>query len=159
MAGAAGDHDTLAGICELMFHQYGTNSILYLSEVDHSSTGVVEYDFPSFQVLRHLPRKGFAMAFVIPNHLIPFMRCNKWRNRCGLLCFRLPCNSGGAVATMICGHHGGHADELNQSLSDLACLLRKQPFGRRVVVTGDHNIDVLPAHPCDPWMSWENRYR
>ena len=158
IAGAGGTEDELLAIIDSL-SQYGTNCIAFISEADHSSSLSLhsEFDSQTHQFIRHVPRGGYAMGFLVPKHLHQLVRCVRWRNRCGSLKVRAADVDGRAVDLLICGHHGGHLEQINHSLTDLAHLLRKKTRNCSVIVIGDHNIDLLPALGTDPWSNFPDR--
>ena len=55
------------------------------------------------------------------------------------------------------GVHGGHAEFLADSLSDVAKLASHRPYGAQLLVMGDFNVDQLPVQPWDPWAQQDQR--
>ena len=51
----------------------------------------------------------------------------------------------------VIGVHGGHADLLADSLSDVARLAAHRPYGSQMLMLGDWNVDQLPEQEWDPW--------
>ena len=57
----------------------------------------------------------------------------------------------------ILGIHVAHGDLQIDTLSDIAFLLRHRPWGSRVLVAGDWNIDQLPPLAIDPFSDHPGR--
>ena len=49
------------------------------------------------------------------------------------------------------GLHAPHGDLQIDTLSDVAYLLHQRPWGSRVLIVGDWNIDQLPSMAVDPF--------
>ena len=98
------------------------------------------------------------MLFVIRKDLQDFMQSCTWRGRCGAI--HLPHRGTHNLMRLnlcIVGLHGAHGDRLVDTLADVAYLIRKWPFGSKVVVVGDFNVDMLPALELDPWADRADR--
>ena len=71
------------------------------------------------------------------------------------------------VNLFVVGIHNSHGEAQIDCLADLAYLLKKRPWGSRVLLVGDWNVDQLPTCANDPfsdepgrgWHHMEERMR
>ena len=94
---------------------------------------------------RHYPGAGsWAMLFVIRARFQQFIRSVTRRSRCGAIHLsQRASDSNKAVNLYLVGVHGAHGDLLMDTFADLAVLVRKRPFGSKLVMVGDWNVDLL----------------
>ena len=65
--------------------------------------------------------------------------------------------AGNHTNVYIIGVHAPHGDLQIDTFSDIACLLRERPWGSKVLVAGDWNVDQLPSLSNDPWSDQPGR--
>ena len=135
-------------------------SVIFLTEADAFQDGRAGHH-DVHHTYRHYPGIGsWAMAFLIRKDMGKYVRSCKWRGRCGAihLCDRQN-SSRHAVNLYILGIHGAHGDLLIDTLADLASLIRLRPFGSKVAIVGDFNVDMLPTFTSDPWAGEADRHQ
>jgi len=96
------------------------------------------------------------MAWVINSKFNSHLRNIQWRGRAGSIHLGL----GGdqhAKHLYVVGAHGSHGDELLDSLSDTAVLVKRKPRAAELVLLGDWNVDQLPDCQADPWSHLHGR--
>ena len=94
------------------------------------------------------------MAWVFNAFMYKFVAKVLWRGKCGATLLRLPAGAAGAYNLIYAvGIHGAHGELSVDSFLDLAWLLARRPFGSRVIIVGDWNVDLLPVLPEDPWCA------
>ena len=76
-----------------------------------------------------------------------FLREVKFEGRSCRLQFEIPRKRDIVIVFL----HGGHGDDLLESLSDSACLLHGLPNTAHKIRTGDFNVDTLPISPQHPF--------
>ena len=132
--------------------------VIFLSEVD-AVRGSDTNDYPIHYSSRHWPGEGsFAMKFIVRQCLRQMVRSITWRGRCGALhIFQRGPVLGNHSNIYIIGIHVAHGDLQIDTLSDIAFLLRHRPWGSRVLVAGDWNIDQLPSLAIDPFSDHPGR--
>ena len=134
-------------------------SVVFLSEVDAVRHDLPPNDYFTHPSFRHWPGEGsFAMMFIVRRCYRPFIRSMKWRGRCGAL--HIFCKTPEADtqnSVYILGVHSHHGDLQVDTLADVAYLLQHRPWGSKVLVAGDWNVDQLPACAADPYSERPRR--
>ena len=118
-----GDDDYIHALIDLFFATHGHSIIIYFSELDAQAHRDIEQS-DDYTIFRHKPLRCNAMAFVIPKQLFSSLQGISFSGRAGLARFKF-CHNSSYSQWMILGHHGGHEDELDNSLHSLAELLRQ----------------------------------
>ena len=98
------------------------------------------------------------MMFIVRNQFSKHVQSCSWRGRCGAIhLLQRPTSliSGFNIYTL--GVHGAHDELLIDTLSDLSYLIRRRPFGSKLVIAGDWNVDLLPSLSVDPWTGVDGR--
>ena len=128
-------------------------SILFISETDSHRDGRDGFD-SMHKTYRHYPgASSWAMLFVVRSCMSEFVQSCVWRGRCGAIHLRQRSTLDGTNICMnlyVVGVHGGHDALFADTLADIACLVRRRPFGSRVMILGDWNVDLLPTLSSDP---------
>ena len=76
--------------------------------------------------------------------------------QCGRAC-RVHFADGASLNKSFVFFHGAHGDDLPDSLSDAAFLVKTRSSRSQVVVMGDFNVDFLPAFSGDPFSDQPGR--
>ena len=133
-------------------------SVIFVSEADgfqdHRNAPPLDHT-----CIRHYPGHGsWAMLFVIRRSMGKYVRSRTWRGRCGVIHLLQRGSPGSTgVNLYLIGVHGAHGELIVDTFTDLAFLLRQRPYGSKVVITGDWNVDILPTLFSDPWSDASNR--
>ena len=108
---------------------------------------------------RHWPGDGsFAMQFIIRHKFRHTVKSVTWRGRCGALhLFQHDATYGKHLSIYVIGVHNAHGDLQIDTLADVAYLLRKRPWGSKLLAAGDWNIDQLPTFASDPFAHLPGR--
>ena len=102
---------------------------------------------------RHHPGKGSrAMRWIIRAHYNRAVRSCVWRGRCGAIHIHTA-----NINIYAIGLHAAHGDGLPESLRDVAVLAKGRPWGAKLLILGDWNVDLLPAHSADPFAGQAGR--
>ena len=65
--------------------------------------------------------------------------------------------AGNHTNVFIIGVHGPHGELRVDTFADIAFLLRQRPWGSKVLVAGDWNVDQLPTLAIDPYADHAER--
>ena len=105
-------------------------------------------------IYRHWPGPGsFSIAFIVHSRVRHLLKSIVPHGRAMSAYFK----DDMALDLLVIGAHGGHGDALHDSLANISYLLRSGSRLSRKLVIGDHNIDILPTLPSDPWASLPHR--
>ena len=127
--------------------------VIYLSEVDAGRGDCNARNIFGHTVHRHWPGIGCSsMQFTIRRRFRHLARNVTWKGRCGALhLFNRNTGSGKNFNLYIIGVHNSHGEEQIDTLSDISHLLRHRPWGCKVLLVGDWNVDQLPTLANDPY--------
>ena len=109
---------------------------------------LVQYRILQFSNIIQVP------ALIVYHVLFVIVAAVSFLGRAGVLGLRI-LNS--RFPMPVIGLHGGQGDELSQSLSEVAELLRCATIYGPKSVLGDFNIDMLPSLQVDPFHNVSNR--
>ena len=108
------------------------------------------------------------MQFVIRDKFKPLVWSIHWRGRCGgIHFFQRRTNDVPGVNLFIVGVHNSHGELQADVLADFAWMVKRRPYGTKVLAVGDWNVDQLPTLANDPfadcpgreWHHWQERAR
>ena len=98
------------------------------------------------------------MKFLIRRRFQHMVRSVVWKGRCGALhLFQRGTIGGQHFNVFVVGVHLSHGDLQIDALSDAAHLLRMRPWGSKILVVGDFNVDQLPISASDPFPDSPHR--
>ena len=134
-------------------------AVIYLSEVDAVRRSLPSNDYPTHSSFRHWPGEGsYAMMFMVRNSYRTLIRNITWRGRAGAIhLFQKNQGTDDHTSIYIIGLHSHHGALQIDTFADVAFLLRHRPWGSKVLVAGDWNVDQLPALADDPYAQNEGR--
>ena len=158
-AGASlSEPDASCAFLNVLSSKFGQWHVAYISESDGHLTNSHVLEFASHPFFRHYLPGSKPMGFLIHSDLSMHVQKVVWHGRAGAVhLFQKPRANSLGLNTVIFGIHGGHGDELSQSLADLSWLSSKFPRNARRLFLGDWNVDQLPALESDPFQEVPNR--
>ena len=154
-----GDTEGQDAVVELVASVLPDWVVIFLSEVDGVRRHLPPNDYSLHPSFRHWPGEGsFAMMFVIRKCHKHLVKSVKWRGRCGAVhLFQRDRVASNHMSVYILGVHAHHGDLQIDTFADVAWLLRQRPWGSRVLVAGDWNVDQLPSFAADPYAEKPGR--
>ena len=154
-----GDAGSQCSVIDVIANVLPAWGVIFLSEVDALRQDLPSNDYSVHSSFRHWPGEGsFAMMFIVRRCFRRFVKKFRWRGRCGALhLFQRDPVAGNHTNVYIIGVHAPHGDLQIDTFSDIACLLRERPWGSKVLVAGDWNVDQLPSLSNDPWSDQPGR--
>ena len=129
-----------------------------LSGVSHGSP-LPKLDCQHLLFQHHPGEGGLSMAFVVHRRLKFIVHGDPtWVGRCGgMHLYQKFAPTSQAFNYFVIGAHFAHGELCADSMLEVATLVKNRPRGSTVIVTGDFNIDQLPACSSDPWEHLQNR--
>ena len=129
-------------------------AVLFLAECDAHMTLDHQLDFGSHFCKRFWAGPGsFPFCVVIRNSMT---HCLRSINQQGRAC-RVHLADAKETGISFVFAHAAHGEELFDSLSDIAYLIRTRTRNSNVVLLGDLNVDLLPSCSNDPFSGQPDR--
>ena len=91
--------------------------------------------------------------FIVNQAITHLITLRRWSGRAGLLVLSERGLDDTQAKLAVCNFHGGHGDDLIDSLSDLRNVTKFIPHQCTKVLCGDYNIDLLPTDRHDPYKA------
>ena len=154
VGGRLGSKDELRAQCNLATHTAPNWCAMFVSESDVAAQHQNDHNYSCAHIQhRHHPGKGSrAMRWIIRAHYSRAVRKCVWRGRCGAIHIHTASTNIYAI-----GLHAAHGDGLPETLRDVAVLAKGRPWGARLLILGDWNVDLLPSHSADPFAGHPGR--
>ena len=150
VGGKLGSKDELRAQCNLATHTAPHWCAMFVSESDVAAQSSNDHNYSDAHTqYRHHPGKGSrAMRWVIRTHYSKAVQQCVWRGRCGAIHIHTA-----NINIYAIGLHASHGDGLPGSLRDVAVLAKARPWGAKLFIVGDWNVDLLPVHGAGPFAS------
>ena len=98
------------------------------------------------------------MLYIVHQPITHLITLRRWVGRAGVLVLCQTGLQGKHAKLAICNFHGGHGDDVFDSLSDLRAVTKCIPHQCTKVLCGDYNIDILPDDDHDPYKGELGRH-